>query len=103
MDNIIDNFLLNGGIQRAIVERKKEENSGNVLHTNINDYTVDSVHTFDEGYETAIWYKENDMVIVERYKNAKEMKQGHKKWCGFCNKNPQKVYSVQNNRIENLI
>ncbi len=74
-----------------------------MLHTNIDDYTIDSSYTFDEGYETAIWYKENEMVIVERYKNLIDMKEGHKKWCEFCKSHPEKVYSVQYNKIENLI
>ena len=95
MDDIINNFLLNDGIKRGIAERKKQENNGDVLHTYVNNYTVDSCFTFDEGYETAIWKDNNPMIIVERYSNSKEMAKGHVKWVKFCKTNPKEAYSVQ--------
>lgn len=95
MDNVLFNFLANGGAVRGIYERKQQEKNGDVLRTKVNNYTVDSCYSFDEGYETAIWYKNNNMAIVERYANKKEMKDGHEKWCNFCKENPKEVYSVQ--------
>ncbi len=77
MDNVLEKFFLNGGILRGIVEREQQEKNGDVLRNKINDYTVDSCNTFDEGYETAIWHKDNDMIIVERYLNKEEMQKGH--------------------------
>lgn len=103
MDNVLGNFWLNGGPLRGIAEREQQEKNEDVSHTKINDYTIDSCYTFDEGYETAIWYKENEMVIVERYSNKEEMKKGHKKWCDFCKDNPKEVYSVQYDETVSLI
>lgn len=102
MDDIINNFFLNGGITRGIIERKKQENNGDVLHTNINNYTIDSCYTFDEGYETAIWKGNNSIIVVERYSNIEEMQKGHKKWCEFCKTNPKKAYSVQEDIMINF-
>lgn len=103
MDNVIGNFWLNGGALRGMAEREKQENEGKTLRTNINDYTIDSCYTFDEGYETAIWYKDNDMVIVERYSNKEDMSKGHQKWCDFCKNNPKEVYSVQYDETVSLV
>lgn len=103
MDNVLENFWLNGGALRGMREREQQEKNGDVLHTEINDYTIDSCYTFDEGYETAIWYKDNDMIIVERYSNKDEMRKGHQKWCDFCKGNPTEVYSIQYCKIESLI
>ncbi len=103
MDNIFLNFWLNGGPIRGINERQYQESTGAVLRTQIENYTIDSCYTFDEGYETAIWYEDNDMVIVERYRTEEDMKIGHEKWCEFCKDNPKKVFSVQTGMIENLI
>lgn len=95
MDDIINNFFLKGGIVRGKIERKKQEWDGNVLRNNVNNYTIDSCYTFDEGYETAIWKDNNPMIIVERYLSIDEMQNGHEKWCEFCKKKPKEVYSVQ--------
>lgn len=103
MDNVLSNFWLNGGPLRGITERKQQEDEGEVLRTNINDYTIDSCNTFDEGYETAIWYKDNEIVIVERYYSKKDMNEGHSKWCEFCKSNPKEVYSVQYDKMVNLV
>lgn len=101
MDDLL-NFWLKGGEERAKIEREEQENLGKVLRTTVNDYTIDSCYTFDEGYETAIWYKDNDMVIVQRYGSEEDMKKGHQKWCNFCKNNPKRVFSVQNGMVESL-
>lgn len=102
MDNTFENFWLNGGAKRGINERKKQEELGGVLRDMIQGYTIDSCDTFDEGYETAIWYENNKMVIVERYDTREEMKNGHKRWCEFCKTNPNEVFSVQLDKVVNL-
>lgn len=73
-----------------------------VENTKIGDYTIDTAYTSDYGYETAIWKYDNDMVIVERYKDREQSEIGHKKWCDFCKTNPEKVYSVQTDQEEDL-
>ena len=99
MDNVIENFWFNGGAIRGKATRKNLEDNNKVLRHAINDYTIDSCWTFDEGYETAIWYKDHKMIIVERYNDEEEMKKGHKKWCEFVKNNPKEVYSVQLDEI----
>ncbi len=67
-----------------------------------NGYTIDTCDTVDFGWETAIWYKDNDMVIVERYEDKSNAEIGHKKWVEFCKTNPKSVWSVQLDCEEDL-
>ena len=59
------------------------------------DYTIDTCDTVDQGYETAMWKDDGDIIIVERYPNKMRAEIGHSKWCEFAKTNPKFVYSVQ--------
>ena len=61
----------------------------------IGDYTIDTCDTVDQGYETAMWKDDGDIIIVERYPNKMRAEVGHSKWCEFAKTNPKFVYSVQ--------
>ena len=61
----------------------------------IGDYTIDTSDTVDQGYETAMWKDNGDIIIVERYPNKMRAEIGHSKWCEFAKTNPKFVYSVQ--------
>lgn len=61
----------------------------------IGDYTIDTCNTMDQGYETAMWKDDGDIIIVERYPNKMRAEIGHSKWCEFAKTNPKFVYSVQ--------
>ena len=61
----------------------------------IGNYTIDTCDTVDQGYETAIWKDDGDIIIVERYPNKMRAEIGHSKWCEFAKTNPKFVYSVQ--------
>ena len=61
----------------------------------IGDYTIDTFDTVDQGYETAMWKDNGDIIIVERYPNKMRAEIGHSKWCEFAKTNPKFVYSVQ--------
>ena len=61
----------------------------------IGDYTIDTCDTVDQGYETAMWNDDGDIIIVERYPNKMRAEIGHSKWCEFAKTNPKFVYSVQ--------
>lgn len=61
----------------------------------IGDYTIDTCDTVDQGYETAMWKDDGDIIIVERYPNKMGAEIGHSKWCEFAKTNPKFVYSVQ--------
>ena len=61
----------------------------------IGDYTIDTCDTVDQGYETAMWKDNGDIIIVERYPNKMRAEIGHSKWCEFAKTNPKFVYSVQ--------
>ena len=61
----------------------------------IGDYTIDTCDTMDQGYETAMWKDDGDIIIVERYPNKMRAEIGHSKWCEFAKTNPKFVYSVQ--------
>ena len=66
-----------------------------VGHDVIGDYTIDTCDTVDQGYETAMWKDNGDIIIVERYPNKMRAEVGHSKWCEFAKTNPKFVYSVQ--------
>ena len=66
-----------------------------VGHDVIGDYTIDTCDTVDQGYETAMWKDDGDIIIVERYPNKMRAEVGHSKWCEFAKTNPKFVYSVQ--------
>ena len=61
----------------------------------IGNYTIDTCDTVDQGYETAMWKGDGDIIIVERYPNKMRAEIGHSKWCEFAKTNPKFVYSVQ--------
>lgn len=64
-------------------------------HDTVGDYTIDTCDTVDQGYETAMWKGDGDIIIVERYPNKERAEVGHTKWCEFAKTNPEHVYSVQ--------
>lgn len=66
----------------------------------VGDYTIDTCHTLDCGYETAINKNNGFWVVVQRYKDRELAEKGHKIWCGICAGAPEKVYSVQTGRYE---
>lgn len=64
-------------------------------HDIVGDYTIDTCDTMDQGYETAMWKGDGDIIIVERYPDKEHAEAGHTKWCEFAKTNPKHVYSVQ--------
>lgn len=68
----------------------------------VGDYTIDTCYTIDQGYETAIWVENGEIIIVQRYPNRELAEKGHKAWCVLCIINPKKVYSVQTEQYENF-
>lgn len=64
-------------------------------HDTVGDYTIDTCDTMDQGYETAMWKGDGDIIIVERYPDKARAEAGHMKWCEFAKTNPEHVYSVQ--------
>ena len=73
-----------------------------VGHDIIGDYTIDTCDTVDQGYETAMWKDDGDIIIVERYPNKMRAEIGHSKWCEFAKTNPKFVYSVQLDEFVNF-
>ena len=72
-----------------------------VGHDEVNDYTVDTCFTIDQGWETAVWYKEYPMIIVARYPDKATAQRGHDEWVQTCTTNkPTHAFSVQTDRIE---
>ena len=68
----------------------------------IGGYTIDTCDTMDQGYETAMWKDDGDIIIVERYPNKMRAEVGHSKWCEFAKTNPKFVYSVQLDEFVNF-
>ena len=61
----------------------------------VDDYTIDTCLTADQGYETAVWMADHDMVIVARYATREEAVLGHYEWTRRCKNHPSSAYSVQ--------
>ena len=61
----------------------------------VDDYTIDTCLTADQGYETAIWIADHDIVIVARYTTREEAVLGHYEWVDRCKSHPRSAYSVQ--------
>lgn len=68
----------------------------------IGDYTINTCDTVDQGYETAMWKGDGDIIIVERYPDKERAEAGHTKWCEFAKTNPEHVYSVQRDEHVNF-
>ena len=70
----------------------------------INNYTIDTCYTVDQGWETAVWYKNYPMIIVARYPDKETAAQGHQSWVETCTTNrPTHAFSVQTDRIESFM
>lgn len=94
MDSLFD--LMFGIINN---DYSKADKVGNDI---IGDYTIDTCDTVDQGYETAMWKGDGDIIIVERYPNKMRAEIGHSKWCEFAKTNPKFVYSVQLDEFVNF-
>ena len=67
----------------------------------VNGYTIDTCYTIDQGWETAVWYENYNMIIVARYETKEQAQQGHDAWVETCTTNcPTHAYSVQTERLE---
>lgn len=70
----------------------------------VNNYTIDTCYTIDQGWETAVWYMEYPMVIVARYPDKETAQQGHNNWVETCRENcPTHAFSVQTDRLESFM
>lgn len=102
MFDFID-FMNNGGYIRGYLERKAQESTGKTITTKIDDYVIDSLYTFDNGFETAIKKGNSNWAVAESYKTREEMEKGHKKWCEICkNEAPTKLYDSYMEREVNF-
>ena len=61
----------------------------------VGDYTIDTCFTIDQGWETAVWKGDGDMIIVGRYADRMSAEEGHAEWCEVCAMNPVEAWSVQ--------
>ena len=61
----------------------------------VGEYTIDTCYTVDQGWETAVWKGDNDMIIVGRYATKELAQEGHDDWCAVCLANPVGALSVQ--------
>ena len=69
----------------------------------VNNYTIDTCYTIDQGWETAVWYMDYAMIIVARYPDKETAQQGHNAWIETCRTNtPTHAFSVQTDRIESF-
>ena len=66
----------------------------------VGDYTVSTLETEDQGWETAVWKGHNDMIIVARYPHKRAARAGHRDWCEVCKLNPTSAWSVQTEQYE---
>lgn len=62
-------------------------------------YTIDTCYTVDQGWETAVWKDNNNMLIVGRYPSREDAEEGHKTWCEVCQLEPSQAWDVQMEEI----
>ena len=65
----------------------------------VNNYTIDTCYTVDQGWETAVWKDDNSMLIVGRYPSREDAEEGHKTWCEVCQLEPSQAWDVQMEEI----
>lgn len=61
----------------------------------VGEFTIDTCYTVDQGWETAVWKGDHDMIIVGRYATKEDAQEGHDDWCAACLANPTGAWSVQ--------
>lgn len=71
MDNLMD--LIFGIVYN-------DHDSDLIGRDQVDDYTIDTCLTADQGYETAVWVGDHNMVIVARYATREEAVLGHYEW-----------------------
>lgn len=86
MDNLMD--LIFGIIYN-------DHDSDLIGRDQVDDYTIDTCLTADQGYETAVWVADHNMVIVARYATREEAVLVHREWINRCKSHPSSAYSVQ--------
>ena len=82
----------------------KEARGETIGRDEVNNYTIDTCYTIDQGWETAVWYMDYPMIIVARYPDKEMATQGHNEWVETCTTNcPTHAFSVQTDRIESFM
>lgn len=66
----------------------------------VGEYTIDTCYTIDQGWETAVWKNNGDIIIVARYASKESALEGHNDWVAACALNPTEVWSVQTEQYE---
>ena len=66
-----------------------------IAKTRVGDYTVSTIDTPDQGWETAIWKQDGEIVLVARYETREEAQIGHNDWICACKLNPTVAWSIQ--------
>ena len=79
MDNLMD--LIFGIVYN-------DHDSDLIGRDQVDDYTIDTCLTADQGYETAVWVADHNMVIVARYATREEAVLGHREWVNRCKSLP---------------
>lgn len=80
----------------------KNNRSEVVGRDTVNDYTIDTCYTIDQGWETAVWKGSNPMIVVDRYASKEDAQKGHENWREACKLNPSSAWSVQMECYENF-
>jgi hypothetical protein len=71
------------------------ETAEKVGRDTVGEYTIDTCYTIDQGWETAVWKGDHNMIIVGRYPDKESAQEGHADWCAACALNPTGAWSVQ--------
>lgn len=69
----------------------------------VDEYTIDTCYTIDQGWETAVWKGSNPMIIVGRWASKEAAQEGHNDWCEVCKLEPNSAWSVQTEQIESFV
>ena len=95
MDNFFD------WLTEALENFSKDIEIKQVGHHFIGDYTVDTTKTH-KGWETAIWKRFDNIIVVQRYPDRESAEKGHKIWRAICAANPYAAYNLDTKKVEEL-
>ena len=89
LESVLFGIMMGGANRQTVVGRDT-----------VGHYTIDTCYTVDQGWETAVWKDDGEMIIVGRYATKEQAREGHSDWCAACLLDPTTAWSVQTGQYE---
>lgn len=89
LESLLFGIMMGGANRQTVIGRDT-----------VGRYTIDTCYTVDQGWETAVWKDDGEMIIVGRYATEEQAREGHGDWCAACLLDPTTAWSVQTGQYE---